>query len=155
VLPTGWQHIIPALQRQGYFVIAVQNPLSSFANDVDTTKRVLEAQSGPMVVVGHSYGGAVITQAAAGNPNVKALVYISAFAPDVGERIDAFNEKFPNALGAALRPDSAGFLYVDRAQFRELFCKDVIPSKMSGPQRRSVPRARRAVTRLKAPSTSA
>ena len=122
---TGWQHVIPILERDGYTVIAVQNALTSLAGDVETTKRVLDAQKGPVVAVGHSYGGAVITGAAAGNPNVKALVYIAAFAPEGGEPIGAFNEKYPSALGPTLRPDAAGFLYIDRALFRDVFAKDV------------------------------
>src|SRR5262249_4923826 len=77
---SGWQLVIPILQRDGYNVVAVQNPLSSYAADVETTKRLIDAQQGPVVVVGHSYGGAVITEAAADNVNVKALVYLSAFA---------------------------------------------------------------------------
>ena len=122
---TGWQRVIPILQRDGYDVIAVQNPLASLAGDVETTKRVIDAQKGPVVLVGHSYGGAVITGAAAGSPNVKALVYLAAFAPEGGEPVGAFGEKYPVDLSSALQPDSAGFLYVDRARFRELFCADV------------------------------
>jgi pimeloyl-ACP methyl ester carboxylesterase len=122
---TGWQHVIPILERDGYNVIAVQNPLASLTGDIETTKRVIDAQKGPVVAVGHSYGGAVITGAAAGNPNVKALVYIAAFAPEAGEPIGAFGEKYPAPLGAALRPDAAGFLYIDRAQFHDVFAKDV------------------------------
>ena len=122
---TGWQHVIPRLERDGYRVVAVQNPLSSFPADVETTQRAIDAVSGPIVVVGHSYGGAVITEAAAGRVNVRALVYIAAFAPEAGEAIGAFGERFPSALGAALRPDAAGFLYVDRGRFRELFASDV------------------------------
>ena len=121
----GWQRLIPILQRDGYEVLAVENPLASLAGDVETTKRVLDAQKGPVVLVGHSYGGAVITGAAAGNPNVKALVYLAAFAPEGGEPIGAFGDKYPVDLSSALKPDSAGFLYVDRARFRELFCADV------------------------------
>jgi pimeloyl-ACP methyl ester carboxylesterase len=71
---SSWARVIPLLENDGYTVIAVQNPLTSLADDVATTKRVIEAQKGPVVVVGHSYGGAVITAAAAGNVNVKALV---------------------------------------------------------------------------------
>lgn len=81
---SGWSKVIPLLERDGYTVTAVQNPLSALAEDIATTKRVIEAQKGPVVVVGHSYGGAVITGAAAGNANVKALVYVNAFAPDDG-----------------------------------------------------------------------
>jgi pimeloyl-ACP methyl ester carboxylesterase len=123
---TGWHRVIAILQRDGFKnVIAVQNPLSSFATDVETTKRVIAAQQGPVVVVGHSYGGAVISEAAAGYANVKALVYIAAFAPEVGEPIGAFGEKYPNSLGAALRPDAAGFLYMDRGQFHDIFAGDL------------------------------
>src|SRR5438094_2340816 len=123
---SGWQDVIPILQRDGFNVIAVQNPLSSLASDVAWTRRVLEAQSGPVVVVGHSYGGAVITGAAAGNPNVRALVYIAAYAPDVAEPIGALNALFPpTALGTALTIDAAGFLYVDVTRFRALFAADL------------------------------
>jgi pimeloyl-ACP methyl ester carboxylesterase len=123
---SGWQDVIPILQRDGFNVIAVQNPLSSLASDVAWTRRAIEAQSGPIVVVGHSYGGAVITGAAAGNPNVRALVYIAAYAPDVGEPIGALNALFPpTALGTALTIDAAGFLYVDVTRFRALFAADL------------------------------
>jgi pimeloyl-ACP methyl ester carboxylesterase len=122
---TGWQHVIPLLEKDGYSVIAVQNPLSSLAEDVATTKRVIEAQKGPVVVVGHSYGGAVITGAAAGSANVKALVYVAAFAPDGGESVGAFSDKYPAAAGKAFVPDAAGFLYIDRAKFHAVFCADV------------------------------
>lgn len=122
---TGWQHVIPILEHDGYAVIAVQMPLATLAGDVETAKRVIDAQVGPVVVVGHSYGGAVITGAAAGNANVKALVYIAAFAPEAGEAVGAYGDKYPAPLGAALKPDAAGFLYIDRAQFHALFAADV------------------------------
>jgi pimeloyl-ACP methyl ester carboxylesterase len=122
---SAWHRVIPLLQRDGYNVIAVQNPLTSFGTDVETTRRVIEAQLGPVIAVGHSYGGAVITEAAAGSPRVKALVYVAAFAPEVGEPIGAFLEKYPSALGPALKPDAAGFLYIDRARFHQVFAKDV------------------------------
>ena len=128
---SSWAHVIPILQKDGYSVIAVQNPLTSLAADVETTKRVIDAQQGPVVVVGHSYGGAVITQAAAGSPNVKALVYIAAFAPDANEPIGAFGDKYPTALGTAFRPDAAGFLYIDPARFRELFAADLPAAETS------------------------
>jgi pimeloyl-ACP methyl ester carboxylesterase len=128
---SSWSHVIPLLLRDGYPVIAVQMPLASLAGDVETTKRVIDAQQGPVIVVGHSYGGAVITEAAAGNPNVKGLVYIAAFAPDANEPIGAFGEKYPTELGTAFKPDAAGFLYVDRARFRELFAADVPTAETS------------------------
>jgi len=121
----GWQRLIPILQRDGYDVLAVEMPLASLAGDVETTKRFLGAVKGPVVLVGHSYGGGVITGAAAGNSNVKALVYLAAFAPEGGEPLGAFGEKYPVDLNSALQPDSAGFLYVDRARFRALFCADL------------------------------
>lgn len=121
---TGFQKIIPMLQRDGYNVVAVQNSLNSFAEDIATTKRLIDAQTGPVVVVGHSYGGAVMT-GAANNPNVKALVYLAAFAPDAGEPLGAYLEKYLSALGAALRPDAAGFLWIDRAAFRDVFALDI------------------------------
>src|SRR6266436_835731 len=117
---SSWSKVIPILQRDGYTVIAVQNPLTSLAADVETTKRVIDAQAGPVVLVGHSYGGAVITQAAAGSANVKALVYVAAFAPEVGEPIGAFGERYPTQLGTGFRPDKAGFLFIDPARFHEL-----------------------------------
>jgi pimeloyl-ACP methyl ester carboxylesterase len=122
---TGWQDLVPLLQKQGYKVVAVQNALSSLAGDVATTKRVIDAQTGPVVAVGHSYGGAVISAAAAGNPSVKALVYIAAFAPDAGERIDAFLEKYPSDLGASVVPDAAGYLYIDVTKYHDVFAADL------------------------------
>jgi pimeloyl-ACP methyl ester carboxylesterase len=124
---SGWQHIIPLLEEEGHYVIAVQNPLTSIADDVATTKRVIDAESllGPVVVVGHSYGGVTISGAAAGNANVKALVYLAAFAPDANEVASTFLGQYPSLLGAALVPDAAGYFYIDRAQFREVFAGDV------------------------------
>jgi pimeloyl-ACP methyl ester carboxylesterase len=122
---SSWSEVIRILQKDGYVVTAVQNPLSSYAEDVATTKRLIDAQAGPVVVVGHSYGGAVMTGAAAGNTNVKALVFVAAFAPDANEPIGAYGDKYPSALGAALRPDAAGFVYIDRAAFRDVFAKDL------------------------------
>lgn len=122
---SSWQHVIPLLEREDHYVIAVQNALNTLAEDIVTTRRVIDAQSGPCIVVGHSYGGAVITGAAAGAANVKGLVYVAAFAPDAGEPLGAFFEKYPAALGTALRPDAAGFVYIDRKLFRDVFAGDV------------------------------
>jgi len=96
---------------------------------VATTKRVIDAQPGPAVVVGHSYGGVAMTGAAAGNPKVKALVYLAAFAPEAGEPVGAFLEKYPSLLGTGLAPDSAGFIYIDRSKFNEIFARDVNPAE--------------------------
>jgi pimeloyl-ACP methyl ester carboxylesterase len=128
---TGWHKVIALLQRDGYEVIAVQNPLSSFSNDIETTRRVIDGRQTPVVLVGHSYGGAVITEAAASRPNVKALVFIAAFAPDANEPIGAFLEKYPNTLGPALKPDAAGFLYVDAARFRDVFADDLSAAEVN------------------------
>ena len=125
--------MIPILQSDGYTVIAVQNPLTSLPDDVATTKRVIDAEKDPVVVVGHSYGGAVITEAAAGNPNVKALVYVAAFAPEPGEPLGGpVEEKFARpALNMAVIPAAGGFLYIDRAKFHDDFCKDLSTAEAS------------------------
>src|SRR5215470_2775623 len=129
---SGWSRVIPILQRDGYFVTAVQIPLTSLSDDIATAKRVVESQKGPVVLVGHSYGGAVITGAAAGNPNVKALVYLAAFAPEAGEPLGEPGKKFAQPpLNSALIPDSAGLLYIDRAKFHDAFCKDLPDSEAS------------------------
>jgi pimeloyl-ACP methyl ester carboxylesterase len=123
---TSFQELISLLQEKHYSVVAVQNTLTSFDADIATTKRLIDAQKGPVVVVGHSYGGAVITGAAAGNANVRALVYIAAFAPDANEPIAALQGNYsPPALSTALVPDAAGFLYVDTAKFRAVVAQDL------------------------------
>jgi pimeloyl-ACP methyl ester carboxylesterase len=134
----SWGNVIPLVEQAGYDVIAVQNPLTSYAEDVATTRRVIDAQSGPVVLVGHSYGGAVITKAALGATNVKALVYIAAFGPDEGENLQSLLQQYPSKIGGALVPDAAGFLYIDRAQFKEVFAADVsepVLSVMSASQK--------------------
>src|SRR5207247_2062243 len=91
---SSWQRVIPILQRDGYNVIAVQNPLTSLAADVETTKRVVDAQTGPVVLVGHSYGGAVISAAAARSSNAKPLVHIAAFGAGRGRATRAFGGQY-------------------------------------------------------------
>jgi pimeloyl-ACP methyl ester carboxylesterase len=121
-----WSKVIPLLLAAGYHVTAVQNPLSSVEADVATTKRVLEAQDGPTLVVAHSYGGIVASQAAFGSENVKGLVFLAAFVPDEGETTGELLQMAPGTtLQQAIRPDSAGFAYIDRAQFKEIFCADL------------------------------
>jgi pimeloyl-ACP methyl ester carboxylesterase len=123
---TSWNRVIPILQGDGYFVTAVQIPLSSLSDDVAATKRVLDGQTGPVVLVGHSWGGAVITAAAAGNKNVKSLVYVAAFAPEAGEVVTAPAANYPAPeLNAVLKPDEAGFVYIDRARFHDAFARDL------------------------------
>ena len=123
---SSWRKVIPLLEKEGIIVTAAQLPLKSLADDVATAKRVIEDQKGDVILVGHSYGGAVITEAAAGNPNVKALVYVAAFAPDEGETLNGLIEQFsPSPLGKSVVPDSAGFLYIDRTRFQAVFANDL------------------------------
>jgi len=123
---SSWRKVIPLLEKDGFTVTAVQIPLNSLADDVATTKRVIDAQKDDVILVGHSYGGAVITDAAAGNTKVKGLVYVAAFAPDAGEALGGLIERFsPSPLGTALVPDSAGFLYIDRTKFLNVFANDL------------------------------
>jgi pimeloyl-ACP methyl ester carboxylesterase len=122
---TAWARVIPLLERAGYTVVAVQNPLTGFDADVATTRRVIDAQPGPVVAVGHSYGGAVITQAAAGSDKVRALVYVAAFAPDAGETVGGLWGQHPAPMAQALVTDAGGFLWLDRAKLRDVFARDV------------------------------
>ena len=128
---SGWGDVIPLVEKAGYDVVAVQNPLTSYADDVAATRRVIDAQKNLVVLVGHSYGGAVITKAAVGATNVRALVYVAAFGPDDGENLQALLQEYPSKIGAALVPDAAGFLYIDRAQFKEAFAGDVSERDLS------------------------
>jgi pimeloyl-ACP methyl ester carboxylesterase len=124
----GWQDVIGRLQRAGYPVRAVEIPLSSFGLDVETTMRALDAagEAGPVVVVAHSFGGAVVTQAAARNANVKALVYINAFVPDRGETLVELANKFPlTPVFEAFVPDPAGSVTIDLEKFQDVFCADL------------------------------
>src|SRR5258708_7383185 len=140
---SGWYDVTLALQARGYKVVAVQNSIFSYAKDIETTKRVLDAQQGPIVLVGHSYGGAVIPAAAAGNPTVKSLVYVAAFAPDSGEALGALLQRYPDlGLGKALVPDAAGFLYIDAAKYPEGFANGLPP-----PRAPAVPAAQKPVAR--------
>ena len=122
---SSFQYLIPLLQKDGYNVVAVQNPLSSVPDDIATTKRLLSWQKGPVVLVGHSYGGVVISGAATGNPNVKALVYLAAFAPEANEPVGPLTDKYPTGLGKALRPDPAGYLYIACDQVHDIFAADL------------------------------
>jgi pimeloyl-ACP methyl ester carboxylesterase len=125
-----WNALIPLLQTEGFTVIAVQNALASYADDVTTIKRVIAAQKGSVVLVGHSYGGALITGAATGSANVKMLVYVAAFAPDEGETLSTLLGKAsPSKLASALVPDAAGFLFIEPAKYREVFAADLSASE--------------------------
>ncbi len=122
---SAWARVIPLLERDGYPVVAVQNPLTAFDADVANTRRVIDAQPGPVVAVGHSYGGAVITQAAAMSDKVRALVYVAAFAPDAGETVGGLWEQYPAPMAQALRTDVAGFVSLERTMLRDVFAADV------------------------------
>jgi len=125
---TGWSKQIPILHEAGHQVIAVQLPTDSLADDVETVKRAIAHIGGPVTLVGHSYGGEVITNAAYNNPNVTGLVYIAAFAPDEGQSLSTFVDpsKFPKDL---FLPDSGGFIYLNPKIFRENFANDVNASE--------------------------
>ena len=113
------------LKKDGYTVSIVQNPTISLADDVAVTKRTLAAQDGPAILVGHSYGGVVITEAG-NDPKVAGLVYIAAFAPDKGESVSALiKNPPPGAPVPPILPPQDGFLFLDRAKFRESFAADV------------------------------
>lgn len=117
-----WSKVILLLEKKGYNVTAAQIPLTSLGDDIEVTRRLLDQQPGPTVLVGHSYGGAVITGAAAASPNVKALVYITAFGLDEGESLESIAKQGPPPAGsAAVKPDAFGFLWLDREKFPEVF----------------------------------
>ena len=122
---SGWEGVYNELKKDGYTVSIVQNPTLSLQGDSDTTKRIIDAQGEPVVLVGHSYGGAVITEAG-NDPNVSALVYIAAFAPDTGESVNTLIEGFPkDGPQPPILPPRDGFLFLDREKFHDSFAADV------------------------------
>jgi pimeloyl-ACP methyl ester carboxylesterase len=122
---SSWSKVIPLLQAKGLHVVAVQNPLTSLADDVAATKRAIALQDGPVILVGHSYGGAVITEAG-NDPKVVGLVYVAAFAPGDGESVASISKPYPPApLGGELRPDAQGFLSVTPKGIAEDFAQDL------------------------------
>ena len=125
---SSWSKVITLLQKQGFNVSAAQLPLTSLENDIAVTRNMLAAQKGPTVLVGHSYGGAVITGVANDAPNVTALVYIAGFGLDEGESLETLSkQRPPTAGGAHIYPDDRGFLWIDVAGFPEAFAADVDP----------------------------
>lgn len=122
---SGWEGVHKILKKDGYQVTIVQNPTISLADDVAVTKRVIAAQTGPVVLVGHSYGGVVITEA--GNDDkVAGLVYIAAFAPDKGESVNTLiKDPQPGAPVPPILPPQNGFLMLDKAKFAASFAADV------------------------------
>jgi pimeloyl-ACP methyl ester carboxylesterase len=123
-----WRKVIPILKNAGYNVIAVQLPFQSLAGDVDTVKRAVEHVGKPVLLVGHSYGGEVISNAAYSNANVTGLVFIAAFAPDEGKSLSTYVDPaiYPKDFFV---PDSGGFLYINTVMFREFMAQDIDASE--------------------------
>ncbi len=127
---SSWNGVVADLERDGFTVVAAANPLRGVASDAAYVAAVVKSVKGPVILVGHSYGGVVISQAAGSTDNVKGLVYVDAFAPDVGESVGDLGAKFPGAaLGPALAPiplpDGSVDLYVRPDQFATVFAPDV------------------------------
>jgi pimeloyl-ACP methyl ester carboxylesterase len=124
---TSWQPVADILEKKGYNVTLVENPLTSLAADVDATKQALAKQDGRTVLVGHSWGGIVITEAG-NDPKVSALVYVSAFAPEVGESLASLAKSGPPTEGgSAIHPDAKGNLYIDPKIFPSAVAADLPP----------------------------
>src|SRR3954451_5473734 len=122
---SGWQGVHSLLRKDGYNVSIVQNPTLSLEGDSDATKRLIDAQGEPVILVGHSYGGAVITEAG-NDPNVAALVYVAAFVPDKGESVNTLIEDFPkDGPQPPILPPQDGFLLLDREKFHASFAGDL------------------------------
>ncbi len=122
---SGWEGVYKILKRDGYPVTVVQNPTKSLADDVATTKRAIAAQNGPVVLVGHSYGGVVVTEAG-NDPKVAGLVYIAAFAPDKGESVSSLiKDPPPDAPVPPILAPEDGYLFLDKAKFPASFAADV------------------------------
>jgi pimeloyl-ACP methyl ester carboxylesterase len=126
---SSWEKVIPLLQAKGLHVVAVQNPLTSLAADVEATRRAIAAQPGPVVLVGHSWAGTVIT-AAGMDPKVSALVYVAAFAPSIGQSTNDLGKGGPPPPGAAqIRPDADGFLSLTEEGVAKDFAQDLPASQ--------------------------
>lgn len=123
---SGWKQVHDILVKDGYTVSVVQQPLTSFQDDVTAVKRILDMQDGPCILVAHSYGGSVITEAGT-HPAVAGLVYVAAHMPDAGESEAGAGKRFPSDLSksTAIRKTTDGFDYLDRAQFHEYFAADL------------------------------
>jgi pimeloyl-ACP methyl ester carboxylesterase len=122
---SGWQGVYDLLKKDGYNVSIVQNPTSSLADDVAVTMRMVAAQNGPSILVGHSYGGVVVTEAG-NDPKVEGLVYIAAFAPDRGESVSSLIQNPPaGAPVPPILPPQDGFLFLERSKFHASFAADV------------------------------
>jgi pimeloyl-ACP methyl ester carboxylesterase len=126
---SGWEGVYKILRKGGYTVAIVQNPTISLADDVAATKRIIAAQNGPVILVGHSYGGVVITEAG-NDPRVAGLVYITAFAPDKGESVSSLiKDPPPGAPVPPILPPQDGYLFLDKEKFAASFAADVETEK--------------------------
>jgi pimeloyl-ACP methyl ester carboxylesterase len=124
-----WRRVISQLLRHGFTQLhAVELPLTSLADDAERTRKVVAQQSGPVLLVGHSYGGAVITEMG-DMPNVIGLVYIAAFAPDAGESAGGITQASPPAAMANIVGDSDGYLWIKQSEFHASFCQDLTPEE--------------------------
>jgi pimeloyl-ACP methyl ester carboxylesterase len=128
---SSWSKVLPLLQAKGLHAVAVQNPLSSIADDVASTNRLINAQDGPVLLVGHSYGGAVITEAG-NNPKVVGMVYVAAFAPEEGETLGGMAQKFPTPpVYSEFRQIEDGYLMLTPKGVKEDFAQDLSPADQS------------------------
>jgi pimeloyl-ACP methyl ester carboxylesterase len=126
---SGWEDVYKLLKTEGYAVTVVQNPTTSLADDVAATKQAIADAEGPVVLVGHSYGGVVVTEAG-NDPKVRALVYIAAFAPDRGESVASLiKDPAPGAPVPPILPPRDGYLFLDKAKFHAAFAADVPAAK--------------------------
>ncbi len=126
---SGWEGVYKILKKDGYAVGIVQNPTISLADDVAATKRIIDLQNGPVILVGHSYGGVVVTEAG-NDPKVVGLAYIAAFAPDSGESVSSLiKDPPPGAPVPPIMPPIDGYLFLDNTKFAASFAADVAPDR--------------------------
>lgn len=123
---SGWQDLYDRLKHRGYSVTVVQEPETSLEDDVQAVKRAIAMQDGPVVLVGHSYGGVVITEAGA-DQKVRSLVYVAASMPDVGESLADLSARIPSPSGDAMKTTSDGYVFIEPGRFREVFAADLPP----------------------------
>lgn len=127
---SNWSKVIPILEAKGLHVVAVQIPLTSFADDVSATQRAIDLEDGPVLLVGHSYGRAVTTEVG-NDPKVAGLVYMSAVAPDKGESAFGLITSVPTPIGTELRPDKSGFIKLTPKGIAEDFAQDLSPEEIA------------------------